>query len=337
MGRLDPVISDPVGFRRPDHVRIEGIQDRLFLGSHQFLVGDHGCFGDAVSVVEQDAHVANPPHARVRAGRRLPGLHPWKAQDALLGFARGPVVINLLIRAGCHAHTPGAALVFVDQNHPILLALVDCTGGAGRYAGRVQAVVADAWQVVEDHSLQLMQLRLNARGNPLQVGVVVGVDLGAAQVVVPVWPGFDVHGFAGDHRDRNSCGLIIPSGGVEQILVAEGERLVVIFQVGQRRVEKQVEQPFDFRVQAQPQIPIFQFPSTVVMLLVLPLRGIAGAGPGLDVVPPHIFCPLAVGPQVLAGHGTGMAADAFIQVKEHAHVCAYVHSLFSIRALTCIP
>jgi len=51
--------------------------------------------------------------------------------------------------------------------------------------------------------------------------------------------------------------------------------------------------------------------------LVLPLAGIPGAGFGLDVVPPHVFGALAVGPDVLAGDRTRVATEALVQVEDH--------------------
>ena len=91
---------------------------------------------DAVGVVEQHAEIADAADAGLRAHRRLPGLDARVAEDALLGLAGGPVVVDLLVRAARHAHAPAAALVLVDQHDAVLLALVDRARGAGRDAGR---------------------------------------------------------------------------------------------------------------------------------------------------------------------------------------------------------
>jgi hypothetical protein len=55
----------------------------------------------------------------------------------------------------------------------------------------------------------------------------------------------------------------------------------------------------------------------VIFFLVFPLCGKANAWLGFYVVPPHILSTLAVGPYVLAGDAAGVAAYAFIEVKNH--------------------
>src|SRR5512133_1234472 len=78
----------------------------------------------------------------------------------------------------------------------------------------------------------------------------------------------------------------------------------------------------------QPQAQSFAipFPTPVEALLVLPLGGVAGARASLNVVPPHILGPFAVCPDIFTGDRAGVAVDAFIQVKEHTHMSADVHS-----------
>ena len=282
--------------------------------------------GDPVGVVEQHAHVADAADARVRAGRRLAGLQAREAQDALLRLAGGPVVVDLLVGAGGHAHAPGPALVLVDQHHAVLGALVDGARRAGRHARRVEAVVADARQVVEHDPLQLGHLLADVLRQVGHVRVVLGVDVRAAQVVVPVRAGLDVDRLAGDLGDGDGGRLVVAGRRVEQILVAEGERLVVVFQ---RRAARGCRTASSGRrassAGAGAGLAVLQLPAAAVVLLVFPLGRIAGAGPGLDIVPPHVLGALAVGPQVLAGDRAGVAADAFVQVEEHAHMSANVH------------
>ena len=73
------------------------------------------------------------------------------------------------------------------------------------------------------------------------------------------------------------------------------------------------------QLQLQPAL-LVSLPPAVVVVLVLPTGWVAGAGPGLDVVPPHVLGALAVGPQVLAGDRTGVAPDALVEVEQHAHL-----------------
>ncbi len=76
---------------------------------------------------------------------------------------RCPVVIDLLVRAAGDAHAPAAALVLVDENDAVLLALVDRARGAGRDAGRVQAVLAQARQEHHEGVLELRRRSPSAR------------------------------------------------------------------------------------------------------------------------------------------------------------------------------
>ena len=68
-----------------------------------------------------------------------------------------------------------------------------------------------------------------------------------------------------------------------------------------------------------------RLPAALVLLLVFPRGGIAGARLGLDVVPPHVLGALAVGPDVLAGDAAGVAADALVEVEHHRDLRADVH------------
>src|SRR5690349_3157205 len=101
---------------------------------------------DPVGVIQEDTEIADATDAGFRAHRRLTGLDPRIAEDAFLGLARGPVVIDLLVGAAGHAHAPAATLVLVDQNDAVLLALVDRTGRARRDAARIEAVLAEPRQ-----------------------------------------------------------------------------------------------------------------------------------------------------------------------------------------------
>src|SRR3989304_1504340 len=77
---------------------------------------------DPVGIVQQDAQVADPPHARVHARRRVTRFDPRVTQDAFLGLARAPVVVSLLVGAGRDAHAPSAATGLIDGHHAVLTA-----------------------------------------------------------------------------------------------------------------------------------------------------------------------------------------------------------------------
>src|SRR5258708_20027522 len=93
--------------------------------------------------------------AGLRASRRVAGLDGRIAEDAFFGFARRPVVIDLLVGAAGDAHPPAAALVLVDQDDAILLALVDRARRARRDAGRVEAMLAQPRQIHHEGVFQL--------------------------------------------------------------------------------------------------------------------------------------------------------------------------------------
>src|SRR5208282_1876364 len=96
-------------------VRVVRIEEDVELGVEQVvLVRDGGGGLDAVSVVEDDAEVADASDAGLRADRRHPGLHPRVAQGALLGLAGVPVEVDLLVRTAADAHAPTATLLLVD-------------------------------------------------------------------------------------------------------------------------------------------------------------------------------------------------------------------------------
>src|SRR5690606_7656812 len=63
-----------------------------------------------------------------------------------------------------------------------------------------------------------------------------------------------------------------------------------------------------------------QGPAALPDLLVLVGARVAQAGPGLDVVEPHVLGAGAVGPRLLARHRAGVAADALVEVHHHRHL-----------------
>ena len=154
--RLDPVVGDAVGARLRLDRRIVRIEKQLELRLVEILlVLDRGRALDAVGIVEQHAEIADAPDAGFRAHGRLAGLDARIAEDALLRLAGRPVVIDLLVRAAGDAHAPAAALVLVDQDDAVLLALVDRAGRTGGDAARVEAVLAQPRQIHHEGVFEL--------------------------------------------------------------------------------------------------------------------------------------------------------------------------------------
>ena len=103
-------------------------------------------------------------------------------------------------------------------------------------------MVADPGQVEEHQPLDLLQVGPLRVGQRVQVRVGVRVELRAGEVVVPVRPRLDLHRLAGDQRDRAGGRLVVSLGGVEQLLVAVGPRLVVVVDRRHARVREQVDE-----------------------------------------------------------------------------------------------
>src|SRR5690606_35210847 len=95
------------------------------------------------------------PDAGLGADRRHPRLDPRVAEGALLGLAGVPVEVRLLVGTAGDAVAPAAAGFLVDEDDPVLLALVHRPGGTGGHARGVDAVLADARQVHHERLLEL--------------------------------------------------------------------------------------------------------------------------------------------------------------------------------------
>ena len=153
---LHPVVGDAVDARLLDHLRVERVEEDVELRLVEVaVVLDARRFLDAVGVVEQHAQVADAADAGLAAHGGLPRLDARIAEDALLGLAALPVVVDLLVGAAADTHAPPAALVLVDQHDAVFLALVDRARGAARHARGVEAVLAQARQVHHEGVLEL--------------------------------------------------------------------------------------------------------------------------------------------------------------------------------------
>ena len=239
--RLQPGFGDAVEPRLRLHARIERIEEDLQLRLVEIaLVRNGGRFLDAVGVVQNHAEIADAADAGLRAHGRLPRLDARIAEDAFLRFAGRPVVIDLLVGAAGNAHAPAAALVLIDQDDAVLLALVDGAGRADGGAGRIEAVLAQARQI---HHEGVLEGAVDFLLHALEIAVLRAVGEFAAEDFLPVRSPFDLfHPLAGDQRARTGGGHDLALGRGLQVAVVEGERLVVVVDFRQVGVGEDVGQ-----------------------------------------------------------------------------------------------
>ncbi len=256
-------------------------------------------------------------YPRLRADRRHARLDPRVAERALLRLAGVPVEVDLLVRAPADAHPPAAAALLVDEDDAVLLALVHRSRRARRDTRRVQAVLADARQVHHEHGLVLgPNLLLDSVAE-----VRVQADLlgAAAEVVLPVGSPGDVERRAGHARHGSGDRLVAPGPRGDQGLVVVGPGLVVVVQVGEVGVGEDRGELSQRAAGAQAQAAAaVELPAPAPVRLVLPALRIPDAGLRLDVVEPHVLRAGPVRPHVLAGHRARVAADALVEVHDHA-------------------
>ena len=300
------------------------------------LVRQRGQLLDPVGVIQHDAVVTDAADAGLGTDGRHAGFDTRVAADALLGFARFPVVIHLLVRAGRNTLTPATALVLVDQDDAVFFALVDRAGWTGGHTSGVQTVVAHARQI---HVEGILELRVNLLLHVLHIDVLGALVVLAGQIVFPVRaPGDLVHLFAGDLRDRTCRRCGFGQRRVLQVGVVESEGLVVIVDLRHVRIGEDIEQAGELAAGLELQLAVDQLPATLPDFLVFPLLRVTDAGLGFDVVEPGVFHALAVGPDVFTRHGAGVTANALVEVEDKGELCANFHaflltecSVFGIR------
>ena len=324
--RVEPRLRHAVHARLLDHLGIVGIEEQPELGAVEvLLVGDRRRLLDAVRVVQQHAEVADAAHAGLGADGGLARLDARVAEDALLRLPRRPVVVDLLVRAAGDAHAPSAALVLVDQDDAVLLALVDRARRARGDARGVEAVLAQPRQV---HHEGVLELAVDLLLHALEVRVLAALRELAAEDLLPVGAPDDLlHPLARDQRARARHRRRLHLRRRVQVLVVERERLVVVVDLRQVRVGEHLHQDRPLAALARLEAAVAPDPAAVPAVLVLPVLGIADAGLGLDVVEPGVLHALAVRPDVLAGDRAGVAADALVQVEDHADLRADLHRL----------
>ena len=225
LSRLDPRLRDALSARSLDDLRVMGVGDDIeHLMVDLALIARRSGGDDLVHVIEQDAHVAQASDARVGADGRQAVLKTREAEDALLGLVRLPIEVDLLVGAGRHAVAPAAAAILRDEYDAVLLALVDGTRRARGDTGRIQAVVADARQVLHE---EVVELERDVLRDLLEVDVLAG-RLAVGEVVLPVRAPLDLHALTRDERARAGNRLMVAALGVDERLVVVRPRLVVI-------------------------------------------------------------------------------------------------------------
>ena len=177
------------------------------------------------------------------------------------------------------------------------------------------------------HHEGVFELAVDLLLDPLEIRVLGPLREFAAEDFLPVGAPFDLlHPLAGDLRTRPGGGEMLHLRRRLQVAVVEVEGLVIVVDLGQVGVGEDLGQDAPFGAHARLDLAVgLAPPAAVPLLLVLPLLGIADARLGLDVVEPGVFDALAAGPDVLAGHRTGMTADAFVEVQHHADLCTDLH------------
>ena len=286
---------------------------------------DAGGFLDAVCVVKQHTQIADAADTGLRTHGGLSGFDARVAENAFFRLAAFPVVVNFLVRTAADTHPPAAALVLVDQHNAVFLALVDRARRAARHARRIEAVFAQPRQV---HHEGVLELAVDVLLDVVEISVGAALAEFAAEDFLPVRPPNDlVHLLAGDQaaRPRSRRGAHLRR--TLQVTVVEGERLVVIVDLGQVGVGENPHQQLPFRALPWLDVAIaLANPAAIPLVLVLPFLGVTDAGLGLDVVEPGVFHARPAGPDVLAGDRTGVTADALVQVQHHADLRAYLHT-----------
>ena len=295
-----------------------GVEEHLALPLVEidFALGAGGFF-NTVGVVQQHPEIANTSDAGFRADGGLSGLDARVAEDALLRFAALPVEVDFFVRTAADAQTPAAAFILVDQHDAVFFTLVDGAARAGGDAARIQAVLAQARQI---HHEGVFKLAVHLLLNLIEVTVAGALFKFAAEQLFPVGPPNDfIHPFTVDKRARAGGRQMFALRRVVQMLVIKGKRLIVVVNLRYHRIGEDLGDDAHFAAQTRAYFAInVAHPAAFPYLLVFPVFRITDARFGFDVVKPGVFHPFASGPDVFTGDGTGVAADAFIKIENHA-------------------
>ena len=180
-------------------------------------------------------------------------------------------------------------------------------------------MLAQARQV---HHEGVFELAVHLFLDLLEVAVAGAFFELAPQQLLPVGAPDDfVHPLAVNQRARAGGREVIPLRGAVQILIVKGEGFVIIVNLRQNGVGENLRQHAHFAAEAWGQLAVNAAdPAALPLLLILPVFRVADPRFGLHVVEPRIFHPFTPGPDVLAGDRAGVAADAFIEIQNHANL-----------------
>ena len=269
-----------------------------------------------VHIVEQHAHIAQPSYAGIAADCGQAVFQAGEAENAFFRLIGLPVEVDLLVGAGRNAVTPAPAAILGYKHHAVLVPLVDGPGGAGSYAGGIQAVIADPGQIFHK---EVMKFHGDIRAHVFEV-VVLASRLAIGQIVLPVGPPFYLHALLGNQGTGAGHRLMILALGVDERFVIVSPRLVIIVHFRLVGMIEELGQPFQFGTGTQTQLAVFELPATLPFFLIFPMLGIADAGLGFYIIEVHVFRTLAVGPDILAGDGARMAANALVKIHDHRNL-----------------
>src|SRR5262249_4215195 len=129
--------------RLGDHFGIMRVKEYAELRRVEvFFIGDARRRLDFVGVVQQHAQISDAANTGFRAHGRLARFNARIAEDAFLGFAGLPIVIDLFVGTSGDTHAPSTALFLIDEDDAVLFPLVDGARGTRGDAGRVETVLA---------------------------------------------------------------------------------------------------------------------------------------------------------------------------------------------------
>ena len=211
---------------------------------------------------------------------------------------------------------PATAAVLRDEHDTVFLALVDSPRRTGRHTGWIEAMVADTRQIFHE---QIMELQRDIAAHVPEIDI-LACRLPISQIVLPVRAPFYLHALLGDQRTRTGNRLMVLALGIYQRLIVIGPRLIIVVKLWLVGMIEQLGHARELGARAQAQLAILELPAALPFVLILPTLRIADARLGLDVVEIHVFRTFAVGPDVLAGDGARMAANALVKIHDHGNL-----------------
>ncbi len=251
------------------------------------------------------------------------GFDTGIAENALFRPPGLPVEVDFLVRTARYAVTPATAALLVHQHDAVLFTLVQGAGRTGSHAGRVEAVFAQARQ--PEHE-DIAKLQVGLQLQVFKIGVSGSGFAQAGQIILPIGAPLEYYRFTGQTGMGTHGWLVLALGALDQPCIVIIPRFVVVIDGGQVGIVKDVKAFVDATTGFQLQCVAIELPATFIKLLIFPFFGIADTGFAFDIVEPHVFGAVAVGPHILARDAAGVAADAFVQVQHHGVLGFNLHT-----------